>query len=77
MSDQPALFAEPKWTDKWTVDQQVTDGRRIGTVTRIFDDLPGGLAGLGLQVKYEDRYGHHTVNYGYDHMLSDATEVEA
>ena len=67
--NQPSLFVDPVWTDRYHVGQRITDGRRRpGTVTAISDDSPGGLGGRGLLVTFDNG---HVCNFGYDHTISD------
>lgn len=63
--NQPPLFADPSWTDRWVIGDHCRNPLAdvLGTVTAISDRT--------IDVKWHDHptWGTYTTTYGSDHLL--------
>lgn len=66
MTDQPSLFADPVWTDRWQPGDRCRDTNlgHEGTVTAV-------VAGVRIHVKWTDhpRWGTYSQTYAGDRLL--------
>jgi hypothetical protein len=70
MTDQPTLFADPVWTDRWAVGATCRD-RNLGHEGVITAIDPGQR----LHVRWIDhpRWGTYECSYGWDRLLERLT----